>query len=52
MSRTTSWRTDEPCPVCKTGLTALDDGGPTLTFECRLCGWSHAGQADAPGGDK
>ena len=26
MTTVTSWRTDEPCPVCATGLILLDDG--------------------------
>ena len=26
MSAATAWRTDEPCPVCGTGLFVLDDG--------------------------
>ena len=40
MTTVTAWRTDEPCPVCATGLTMLDDGGPAPRYECRLCGWS------------
>ena len=34
-----TWRTDEPCPLCGTGLfliEALD----SLSAECRLCGFS------------
>ena len=27
MTAVTAWRTDEPCPVCATGLILLDDGG-------------------------
>ena len=26
MTAVTAWRTDEPCPVCATGLIMLDDG--------------------------
>ena len=26
MTAITAWRTDEPCPVCATGLILLDDG--------------------------
>ena len=37
MSAATAWRTDEPCPVCGTGLTVLDDGSAP-TAECGLCG--------------
>ena len=38
MTAATAWRTDEPCPVCGTGLIVADDG-TELTAECRLCGW-------------
>ena len=38
MSAATAWRTDEPCPVCGTGLFVLDDG-QAITAECRLCGY-------------
>ena len=40
MTTVTAWRTDEPCPVCATGLTMLDDGTSPPRYECRLCGWS------------
>ncbi len=43
--RETAWRTDEPCPVCETGLVLVDNGSPTLWAECRLCGY--AGPFDA-----
>jgi hypothetical protein len=39
MTAATAWRTDEPCPVCGTGLTVLDDGQSPLQAECRLCGY-------------
>ena len=26
MTAVTAWRTDEPCPVCATGLIMHDDG--------------------------
>jgi ribosomal protein S27AE len=39
MTPVTAWRTDEPCPVCATGLIMLDDG-TAARYECRLCGWS------------
>jgi len=48
----TAWRTDEPCPVCGNGLTALDDGGPVLTTECRLCGWTADWPIAADGGEQ
>ena len=41
MTPATAWRTDEPCPVCATGLTLLDNGTALPPrYECRLCGWS------------
>lgn len=39
MTTVTSWRTDEPCPVCATGLILLDNG-TAPRYECRLCGWA------------
>ena len=46
-----AWRTDEPCPVCGTGLILVDNGGPVLRAECRLCGY--AGPCDnADDGDR
>jgi hypothetical protein len=38
--RETTWRTDEPCPVCETGLVLVDNGTTTLRAECRLCGYA------------
>ena len=51
--RETAWRTDEPCPVCETGLVLVDDGTAVLRAECRLCGYVAAwdGTEDATGGD-
>jgi len=41
MSAVTRWRTDDPCPVCGTGLTATDDpAGNQTGQDCGLCGWS------------
>ncbi len=35
------WRTDDPCPVCGTGLLLTDDPSrPAATQHCPLCGWS------------
>ena len=34
MTAVTAWRTDEPCPVCATGLILHDDG-TTQRAECR-----------------
>ena len=51
MTTITAWRTDEPCPVCATGLILHDNGGPALRTECRLCGWSDTWTGDhADGG--
>ena len=38
--RETAWRTDEPCPVCGTGLVLVDSGGAVLRAECRQCGYA------------
>ena len=38
--RETAWRTDEPCPVCGTGLVLVENGSPVLRAECRLCGYA------------
>lgn len=40
MTQPAAWRTDEPCPVCATGLTVVEEGGPVLRAECRLCGYA------------
>jgi hypothetical protein len=40
MSPVTSWRTDDPCPVCGTGLDYTDDGMTDVRQDCPLCGWS------------
>ena len=42
MVKELAWRTDEPCPVCQTGLTVVDSGRPVLRAECRLCGYAAA----------
>ena len=49
-----SWRTDEPCPVCWTGLILVDNGGALLRAECRLCGYAAAWDSadDEAGGDE
>ena len=53
MTAVTAWRTDEPCPVCATGLVLHDDGGSSrLRAECRLCGWAGPWTGDdLDGGD-
>ena len=53
MTTTTAWRTDEPCPVCATGLILHDDGTSPAWAECRLCGWADTWTGDEPdGGDQ
>ena len=52
MTAITAWRTDEPCPVCATGLILHDDGTSPPRAECRLCGWSDTWTGDhADGGE-
>jgi hypothetical protein len=46
------WRTDDPCPVCGTGLHCTDDGISPITQDCCLCGWSATWQADMDGGSQ
>ena len=48
MTTPTAWRTDDPCPVCATGLILLDDGSRVLTVECRSCGSPTPGPATSP----
>ena len=36
----TTWRTDDPCPVCAAGLFLVGRGLAVQVLECRLCGWS------------
>ncbi len=50
MTAVTAWRTDEPCPVCATGLIMLDDGTAPPRYECRLCGWSDTWTRGDPDG--
>ena len=53
MTPVTAWRTDEPCPVCATGLILHDDGTSAPTGECRLCGYAGTWTRDEPdGGDQ
>ena len=52
MSAATVWRTDEPCPVCGTGLFVRDDGLNMLA-ECWLCGHADTWTGDEEdGGDQ
>ncbi len=49
----TAWRTDEPGPVCGTGLVLIDDGHPALRAECRLGGGGGPFETDdGPDGDR
>jgi uncharacterized Zn finger protein (UPF0148 family) len=50
MSTPATWRTDDSCPVCGTGLHCTDDGTEIITQDCPVCGWSATWQA-ATGGD-
>jgi hypothetical protein len=53
MTTITASRTDEPCPVCATGLIIHDDGNAPARAECRLCGWAGTWTSDqADGGDQ
>jgi hypothetical protein len=53
MTTATSWRTDDPCPVCATGLILHDDGCCPPWTECRLCGWAGTWTGDdLDGGDQ
>jgi hypothetical protein len=55
MSAAIVWRTDEPCPVCGTGLFVLFvlDDGQDMTAECRLCGYADTWTGDeTDGGDQ
>jgi hypothetical protein len=49
MSPVTSWRTDDPCPLCGTGLTITDTGRGDVQQDCLLCGWSVSWQAQMDG---
>jgi hypothetical protein len=46
----TTWRTDDPCPVCGTGLHATDDGTSDIRQDCPLCGWSATWTTDRQAG--
>jgi hypothetical protein len=47
VSAAATWRTDDPCPVCDTGVISTDN--PTLlrvAQDSSFCGWSASWQAD------
>ena len=48
MTTATTWRTDDPCPVCGTGLHHTD-GGQAARQNCPQCGWSATWQAAMDG---
>jgi endogenous inhibitor of DNA gyrase (YacG/DUF329 family) len=48
MTPATTWRTDDPCPVCDTGLHHTDTD-TVVTQDCPLCGWSATWQAQMDG---
>ena len=50
MAAPVAWRTDEPCPVCATGLIMHDTESGTVAAECHLCGWSDTWTTDLDGG--
>ena len=51
MSTVTTWRTDDPCPACGTGLQNTDDQ-KTTRQDCPLCGWSATWAAEVIGGQQ
>jgi hypothetical protein len=50
MAAPVAWRTDEPCPVCATGLIMHHTETGGVSAECRLCGWSDTWTTDLEGG--
>jgi uncharacterized Zn finger protein (UPF0148 family) len=49
MNTVTTWRTDDPCPACGTGLHHTDDGQSVIRQDCPVCGWSATWQAQMDG---
>ena len=47
----TAWRTDDPCPVCGTALTATDTARQ-VRQDCPLCGWSTTWDTTPAGGER
>jgi hypothetical protein len=37
---TTTWQTDDLCPVCGASLTLTGDGPARSRQDCQACGWS------------
>ncbi len=53
MAAPAAWRTDEPCPVCATGLIMHEhDEGAILQAECHLCGWADTWTTELDGGSQ
>jgi predicted RNA-binding Zn-ribbon protein involved in translation (DUF1610 family) len=48
----TTWRTDDPCPVCGTALTATEDREGNVRQDCPLCGWSTTWDTTPDGGGR
>jgi uncharacterized Zn finger protein (UPF0148 family) len=49
MTPLATWRTDDPCPVCGTGLNSTDGTGQ-VRQDCPLCGWSTTWDTTPDGG--
>jgi hypothetical protein len=47
----TTWRTDDPCPVCGTALNATNDARH-VRQDCPLCGWSTTWDTTPAGGER
>jgi ribosomal protein S27AE len=43
------WQTDDPCPVCGTGLVLTGDDSARSRQDCRRCGWSTTWDGGADG---
>jgi hypothetical protein len=47
----TTWRTDDPCPVCGTALNATNSARQ-VRQDCPLCGWSTTWNTTPAGGER
>jgi hypothetical protein len=50
MTPPATWRTDDPCPACATGLLATSTGLGSVRQDCALCGWSATWNTTPEGG--
>ena len=50
MTLPVTWRTDDPCPVCATGLLATGTSPGRVRQDCPLCGWSTTWNITPEGG--